>query len=142
MANANPPDKVDNGKAPGHWNVDAPDTNAHGQQIGHGTEQDHDQEKGQPKANPPPQWRATAERNGADFIGDRGVSVAGLEDGGARRLFLLTVDVRSVLAHEAILASVKARRAVPGWGCAGVPGTSCVAGYSTPLTGRSSTVWP
>src|SRR5438270_13779901 len=104
MANANPPDKVDNSETPGHRHVDAPNANAHGQQIGHGKEQDHDQEKGQPKTHPPAPWRATAERNGADFIGDGGISVAGLEDGGAR-LYPFTLQGRScgVLAHASIL---------------------------------------
>src|SRR5262249_51198195 len=105
MANTNPPDKVDDREAPGDRHIDAPNANAYGQEIGDGKEQDHDQEKGQPKANPPAGWRTTAERDGADLIGDGGVRVPGLEDGSGRRLVLLMLDrwCGVVLTHEANL---------------------------------------
>src|SRR4029450_3211093 len=83
MANANPPDKVDNGKTPGHGNVDAPDSHTHGKQIGDGQQQDHDQEKGHPKAYEPAAWRAATEGNSADLISHRGVGIPGRQNGGA-----------------------------------------------------------
>ena len=45
MADADPPDKVYDGESPGHRNVDPPDTDAHGKEIGGGVEQDQNEDK-------------------------------------------------------------------------------------------------
>src|SRR5262245_53028685 len=101
MPNTNPPDKVDNGKSPGHRHVDTPDADTNGQQIGYGQQQDHNHQKGHCKANQPAPWRTAAEGDGADFIGDRGVRVASPADRG--RWLALHVWSAGILRHDSIL---------------------------------------
>ena len=80
MADTDPPDEVDDGKTPRHRDINAPDADANGQEIGHRIHQQQYQGEGQSKTDKPAQGRATGEDNGADLVRDRGVGVARLDD--------------------------------------------------------------
>src|SRR3984893_2217348 len=81
MANANPPDEIDDSKAPADGDIDAPDAYTLGKKVGHGNEQQHYQDKRAGKSENPPFRRTAGEHDRADFVGDGSVVVSGPDDG-------------------------------------------------------------
>ena len=64
MTNPDPPDEIRDGKAPAHWNVDAPNAHPGVKQIGNRNKQAQRQQKGDAKADQPAArrgWRRTNE---------------------------------------------------------------------------------
>ncbi len=80
MADTDPPDEVDDGKTPRHRDIDPPDADANGQEIGNRIHQQQYQGEGYAEADKPAQGRAAGEDNGANLVRDRGIGVARLDD--------------------------------------------------------------
>ncbi len=70
VADANPPNEIDDGESPADGDVDAPDADAFGKKVRHGNEQEHYQEKCAGKSENPPFRRTAGEHDGADLVGD------------------------------------------------------------------------
>src|SRR5262245_36208365 len=73
MPNTNPPDKINNRKAPAYRDIDAPDANALQHQVANPHQHDHDQGKRHGKTDVPAAWRAARQDNGTDPVSDRGI---------------------------------------------------------------------
>src|SRR5437899_1528609 len=81
MANADPPDEVDDGQSPPHRDIHAPDADARDEQMTDGEKEQHHQAKGQAKAKPPAPRRRLRERDRANLVGDGAKRVPGTKDG-------------------------------------------------------------
>jgi len=105
MADPDPPDEVDDGEAPRHGDIDAPNPNAGGEEIGDGVEQQHHQGERQPEAEEPTPRRSAGEHDGADLVGDGGIGLSMGEDGRLR-----TTGRHGAILHRIDLAPVGSRR--------------------------------
>src|SRR4051812_13216601 len=76
MADTDPPDKIDDGKAPRDRHIDAPDTDAAHEQVGDRNHQHHREKKSDGEAGQPTPTGALGQDNGADFLRDRGKGMA------------------------------------------------------------------
>ncbi len=88
VADADPPDEVDDVEAPADRDVDAPDPHPLGEEDGDRPEEHHDQREGDAEAQVPP-LRHAGEDDRADLVGDRGGGVPRRHD---RRLLRLRPD--------------------------------------------------
>ncbi len=155
VADADPPHEVDDGEAPGHRDVDAPDADALEQQIADGVEQHHHEREGDGEADPPAARRPPRQRDGADLVRDRAEGVARPDDG-RRAVSLSPGRAAGAAVSGAMTISSRVRGSgcsctcrvadrhplvrlgsrtyifvpVPGSDCAGRPGTSCAAACS------------
>src|SRR5258706_10917140 len=77
MANTNPPDKIDDRKAPAHWLINAPQANAHPDEVANTVKQHHHQNERQGKPQIPAARGLTRQHDSADMIRDGGEGVAG-----------------------------------------------------------------
>jgi hypothetical protein len=75
VADADPPDEVDDRKPPRHGHVDAPDAHAARQQIADRADQHHHQHEAEAHADHPPAAELLRQHDGADLVGDRGEGV-------------------------------------------------------------------
>src|SRR5581483_6721042 len=81
VADTDPPDEIDNGESPADGDVNTPDSGALCKQPGHGHSQHHDYAEGQREAREPSKTKRTGQNDGRDFVRNRGVGMAGLENG-------------------------------------------------------------
>src|SRR5215470_8080 len=93
MAYTDPPDEVDDSKAPSDGDVDAPDACAFEDEVSDGIEHHHRCQEEDAKADKPSVGGRTRQDNGADFFGNRTEGVAGCDNGSpldlGRRFVLL-----------------------------------------------------
>src|SRR5271155_2095607 len=68
MANANPPNEIDDGESPRDGNADSPDAHTFEQEICDGDVEDHQQAEADGKTNHPALRRASSEDDRADFV--------------------------------------------------------------------------
>jgi hypothetical protein len=74
VTDADPPDKIDDGKAPAHRLIDAPQSDAVENEVRNCQEQQLEQQERNRKANEPAHRRLALQDDGADFVGDRAES--------------------------------------------------------------------
>src|SRR5262249_7707997 len=79
VANADPPNEIDNREAPRDWNIDSPDADAHRQQVGNPKQQDQNQNERESEPHVPEPRRSMREYDGADLVGYRSKRVTGLD---------------------------------------------------------------
>src|SRR5262249_28037878 len=75
VADTDPPDEIDDRKAPANGNVDAPDADALDDEPGDSNGQQHHDGEGEAKAGEPAHRNRTREDDRGNFVGDRGVAV-------------------------------------------------------------------
>src|SRR5271167_3878043 len=80
MADSDPPDEVDDGKSPPNRNVDAPDPDALGKEVGHRKKQNLQNHERDEKSRYPAQRDRPFEDDRADVVGDTGKGMSGLND--------------------------------------------------------------
>ena len=133
VADADPPDEVDDREAPADGDVDAPDPDAPEQQPGEREQQHvHDRERDR-EADEPAERRLLREHEARDLVGDAREGVAGADD---RRL---DAD-RGLDARAASHGVPRCRKAGPGSrgsGCAPPRGRSCAAASAARRASRS-----
>src|SRR4029077_3586290 len=94
MADADPPYKIDDGEAPSDRDGHAPDSDPLEEQVAHGVQQHHREQKRDAETYEPSVRRGTGQHDGADFFRDRAEGVAGLDYRGSfgfHRCFVLLV---------------------------------------------------
>src|SRR6266567_3071596 len=97
MADADPPDKVDDGEAPSDGDGDAPDADAFEEEVSDGEQHHHGEHEGDAEAKEPSVGGGTGQHDGADLFRDRTESVPGFDDGSA-----IGVDRRFVFVSHSL----------------------------------------
>ena len=80
VADTDPPNEIDDGEAPAHGDVEAPDADTLEEQPGHCREQDEANAPRQGKAEEPTQGRMGGEHDARNNIGDRFEGVSGRDN--------------------------------------------------------------
>jgi hypothetical protein len=80
VADADPPDEVDDVEAPAHGDVGPPQPDALEEEAGHGEEQQHQEREADREADEPAHGRPALEDDAADLVGDAAEVVAGLDE--------------------------------------------------------------
>jgi hypothetical protein len=81
MANTDPPNEVDNGKAPSNGDIDAPNAGALEQQVADGGIENADQHGGHGKNHDPENRRVLLQHDPANAVTDRAQIMARAEQG-------------------------------------------------------------
>ena len=86
VTDTDPPDEIHDGEAPRNGNVNAPNPHTFDQQIRHRNVKQHQQSKGDCKAEHPAFARSAAQNDRANLIGDGRECVTWLQDGSLARV--------------------------------------------------------
>ena len=78
---ADPPYEIDDRKAPGNGDVDAPDPGSVGQEHAQTGHEDHEQRERDRESDPPSSRGLSGLNDGSDLVGDRTQGLAGRDDG-------------------------------------------------------------
>src|ERR1700720_1495272 len=129
MANADPPNEVDDREAPADGDVDTPDANASEKQVSERIQQHHRHQEGGPEADNPPIRSRPRQYDGADLVCYRGERMPGLDHGRPLvRYFFHNSDFVQMISH--LLTCAPLMFPVQGWGYESPPGRWCGAWYS------------
>src|SRR2546422_842701 len=82
VTDSNPPHEVDDGEAPPHWDIHAPNAYAPHEQIADGVQHHHRDQERDAEAEEPSHRRRTRQHDGTDLVGDRSEGMPGLDHGG------------------------------------------------------------
>ena len=80
VADADPPNEIDDGEAPANGYIDAPNTRALHDQVADRKQHHHRERETNGEAHDPTHGRGTRQHNGADLVGYCGKSVSRLDD--------------------------------------------------------------
>ena len=135
VADADPPDEVDDREAPHHRDVDPPDADAVVKQHGDRHEQEQRERRADAHAQKPAPVVGPHQHERTDLVGHRGIGVLRPQD---RRGRPRIGRFRIGGSHRASLPRSR------GWDCAAWPDTSCAAGCSARPAARNcaSSPWP
>ncbi len=118
VTDSDPPDKIDDGKAPRDRDVDPPDPGALEQQVPDGPKEDHHQAESDTENQKPAEGRLPGQDDPADLVGDRAVGVVALQDG-RRPLVLFGRWSRRLWLIYRCHACISTPFQVLDWGSAG-----------------------
>src|SRR5215471_21319372 len=82
MANADPPDEVNDRETPPDGDIDAPDPGAPKEQVAEREQQHHRDQKASSEAYDPSHRSGSGQHNGADFVRNRSEGMPGLNNRG------------------------------------------------------------
>src|SRR5215471_16286505 len=82
MANADPPDEVNDRETPADGDIDAPDPGASKEQVAEREQQHHRDQKASSEADNPSHRSGPGQHYGADFVRNRGEGMPGFNDRG------------------------------------------------------------
>src|SRR5579872_4685211 len=80
MADADPPNEIDDGKSPTNGNIDSPNAYATNEKIADGIQQNHRNEERDAETEQPAVGHGPGQHDRTDLVGDRGKGMPGLDN--------------------------------------------------------------